>query len=839
MKVMRFWMIAATMAATFTACVDNSDNPVGKEVVVTPEAYTEPTTDQLGVRVMDDLPVAVLGQFDDNSTGAALVRRFTTTSGDIDYGTQFVLLKGSDFENGSPLSDEQMYLTAVTYMSGGYIAIERPTEKQLDNFYDAFIDAAYEVMADLLEEDFDMEEDEALAAARQSSLGERMNARKTNVNSYARRAGVDTESEVVAEMLIYGPIDYFYQEPFNSEKSFGIKTQDGEGPVSEPVKQTVTFDRNAYRSGLMADAAVAWLNDSEERLFETEDLDPVNSARRRAGASDAINSMMSASETFTFSGQMYWRDENNKYGWSDGRVQQTIRTWGVHSFSNNKDYYYVQQNISLNMGDQGQDGNWMIGKYRDGRYWTFASGYGKWDRYYGSFLSEYTTSMDLTGKGTILLEAATPETDNASTTTSVNIGTSSSHTETAGISFSGTFGLNGGKPTATVTAGANFSAGATSGNSFALNSSRAYKDLRPVKNRSFNKVTWTYKGNLPKFRMEYMEGSYWYFHETAADILVNTANLTNEICWSVANPEGRYTLNVTSYPETAALLYQYDGGSDQGSHYEYTNCWVNNQFSHELLQPNRYQQKWNMSVTVDETSGTTIPGLGAALEKRIAEQYPELFQKEFTVADKSPESLEMASAFINYAKGIFGEQYDILQNMAKDQGVKKFTINWRRQGSKTKEAFTVIADLTNNLVADGGTEGPTNKIGNLFDADFSTKWMAESEHKEKGKLWFVEFHAPKSVSPKSYTMVTATDAAQNYLFNPCVWYLYGKKKTADQWTLLATVDDSKNNGNGLPWANSSSVTKSFDVKPAGMQYFRLEADSWSYAIQLAEFYFNY
>ena len=88
-------------------------------------------------------------------------------------------------------------------------------------------------------------------------------------------------------------------------------------------------------------------------------------------------------------------------------------------------------------------------------------------------------------------------------------------------------------------------------------------------------------------------------------------------------------------------------------------------------------------------------------------------------------------------------------------------------------------------------------------------------------------------------MVTATDAAQNYLFNPCVWYLYGKKKTADQWTLLATVDDSKNNGNGLPWANSSSVTKSFDVKPAGMQYFRLEADSWSYAIQLAEFYFNY
>ena len=667
---------------------------------------------------------------------------------------------------------------------------------------------------------------------------DRMKARMANVNSYARRAGVYTKSEVVAEMLIYGSIDYFYQEPFNSEMSFGIKTQDGEGPVSEPVKQTVTIDRNAYRSGLLVDAAAAWLNDSEERLFETEDLDPVNSARRRAGASDAINSMMSASETFTFNGQMYWRDCNNKYQWADARVQQTIRTWGVHSFSNNKDYYYVQQNISLNMGSR--DGNWMYPYYwDDSNFWYDASGYGRWNRFYGSFLSEYTTSMDLTGKGAILLEAATPETDNASTTTSVNIGSSSSYTETSGISFSGTFGLNGGKPTATVTAGTTFSAGATSGKSFALNSSRAYKDLRPVKNRNFNKVTWTYKGNLPKFRTETRDGYDWYCHDIVADILVNTANLTNEICWSVANPEGHYTLNVTSYPETAALLYQYGGDVNQGSQYEYTNCWVNNQFSHELLQPNRYQQKWNMSVTVDETFGTTIPGLGAALEKRIAEQYPELFQKEFTVADKSPESLEIASAFINYAKGIFGEQYDILQNMAKDQGVKKFTINWRRQGSKTKEAFTVLADLTNNLVADGGTEGPTNKIGNLFDADYSTKWMAESALKEKGKLWFLEFHAPKSVSPKSYTMVTATDAAQNYLFNPCLWYLYGKKNKDDQWTLLATVDDRKNNGNGLPWANSSSVTKSFDVMPVDMQYFRLEADSWSYAIQLAEFYFNY
>lgn len=830
-------LFGAVMAAALTACSDDADSPQTVGNIITPEVHEEPVTDQLAVTVTATLPTAVFGQFDDNSTGAALLRRLSAPSADIDFNSRLVLLQGSVFDGTAAMSQEQLYAMVAAYLSGGYIAIERPTMSQLEHFNDAFVDAAVQLQEDLLTENFDLDEEEAEAAARTSAQAARMQARMANVRGYATRATRAAADDVVAELLIISPMDYFYQEPFMAENTISTQTQDGDNPLSEPVTVTVTAERNAYRSGLMADAAAQWLNDAEARQAETA---AASAAITRAAGADAINNMMSASETFTFSGQMYWRDGYNHYCWSDGRVQQTIRSWGVHNFASNKDYYYVQQNVSLNMGARGD--NYLLSAYDSENCWSDATGYGYWNCYYGSFLSEYATSMALTGKGDILLEAALPETENTSSTQSVNIGQSGSSSQTAGVTWGATIGINGANLQATVTGGGSFSAGVTSGTSFSVNSSKTLKEITPVKNRVGNKVTWTYKGNLPKFRVERRDQHYYYMHGTAPDILVNTANVTNEICWSVANPEGSYTLNVTSYPQTAALMYHHEKTADKTSsegHYEYTNCWVDNNFSHVFLQPNRYQQRWNMSVTVDETAGTDKTGLGSALEKRIAEQYPNIFQREFTVADKTAESLEMANAFIAYSKGVFGEQYDILQNMAADQGIRKFTINWRRQGSKAKESFTVLVDGYNSLEADGGMDTGDFKVANLFDSNYYTKWMVENTQATPSKDWYVEFHAPSVVSPKGYAMVTATDAAQNYVFNPCEWRLYGRKSKGDKWVLLATVNDRNNKGDGLPWTNSTVKAKQFDVAPNAMQYFRLEADSWSYAMQLAEFYFTF
>ncbi len=51
---------------------DNGSNEGGKTPDVT---WTEPTTDQMGVRVTVDVPAVSLSQFADPSTGAALIKR--------------------------------------------------------------------------------------------------------------------------------------------------------------------------------------------------------------------------------------------------------------------------------------------------------------------------------------------------------------------------------------------------------------------------------------------------------------------------------------------------------------------------------------------------------------------------------------------------------------------------------------------------------------------------------------------------------------------------------------------------------------------------------------------
>ena len=840
-------LTAAVVLAGFGGCAESvNDNPVGVDgsIVIQPEKLTEPTTDQLGVSVRDYMPAAVMGQFDDSSTGAALVRRLAESSSDIDFNTRLVLLKGSDFESASPLTDKQLYAVVVAYMGGGYIAIDCPTKHQLENFYDAFYKAAVEVEKDLLADNFDLDEDEAEAAARSTSLADRMEARLANVSHYATRSGADPVDEVLSEMLILGPIDYFYQEPFGTQTTISTQTQDGDGPLSAAVQQTVPLGRNAYRSGLMADAAARWLNDAEQRMAETYAEAPAEArAVTRASANDAINELMNASETFTFSGKIFYRYYDNTLGSGCDRVEMTVRSWGVHNFATGKDYYYVKQNVSLNMGKK-SNGDWMFGTYEGDSYWHEASGFGNyWNKWYGSFLSKYTTSMDLSGKGTIMLEAALPETENTQSTQTVNIGQSASVSETVGVTIGTTFGFQGGGPMMTVNMSGSYTYGTTQASSFSLSSSKTHKDLSPSVNREDKKVTWIYKGNLPKYRIENRDNLYWYMHDAAPEILVNTASLTNDVCWSVIHPEGRYTLNITSYPQTAALLYHFGKGDNDASskegHYEYTENNEDNNFSHELLQPNRSMQKWHTSLVVDEIAAPANYGQGANLENRIKAQYPNLYLNNFSIADKTNESLEAAYLFINHAKREFTQNYDILQNMARDYGIRKFTIIWTREGTTVRERFTVLGEDYNPLVADGGTDDGKNKVGSLFDSNYYTKWRAESSNKEKDKPYWIEFHAPQPVSPKSYTMVTASDAAEDDLFNPCEWKLFGKKNKTDEWTLLATVNDRKNDGDGLPWANSTPKKKLFDQQPHDMQYFRLEASPWIWAIQLAEFYFNY
>ncbi len=84
--------------------------------------------DEMSVKVTADMPTAVLSSFDENSMGAALVRRLNITTGEVTSDTKMILIKGEDIKN-RPLTE--WLEAAKIYLQGGYIAVEKPRNAHL------------------------------------------------------------------------------------------------------------------------------------------------------------------------------------------------------------------------------------------------------------------------------------------------------------------------------------------------------------------------------------------------------------------------------------------------------------------------------------------------------------------------------------------------------------------------------------------------------------------------------------------------------------------------------------------------------------------------------------
>ena len=89
---------------------------------------TDVNVDELNVKVTADMPTAVLSSFDENSMGAALVRRLNITTGEVTSDTKMILIKGEDIKN-RPLTE--WLEAAKIYLQGGYIAVEKPHNAHL------------------------------------------------------------------------------------------------------------------------------------------------------------------------------------------------------------------------------------------------------------------------------------------------------------------------------------------------------------------------------------------------------------------------------------------------------------------------------------------------------------------------------------------------------------------------------------------------------------------------------------------------------------------------------------------------------------------------------------
>lgn len=665
-----------------TSCVDDKDNPASNgENVVTPEEEVI-TEDQMAVTVTADLPTAVLGTFEEGSTGAALAKRLPVVSNEIGPDTRMVLLPGSVFDSNSLSAGEVNSLVSLS-IKGGYLAVERPTAQQLFNFAVLYAAKLAEMQQEQYQQQFNLSEQNAANAARSSEVVRRAQTRISNIERVSgTRAADDDLNAVRAEMIIFGPTDYFMQQPYEAEATVYGSESDSEGNTTEDKAETVKQERTAAVSGEMADAAAEWLND----VVKSQQQSEASRAASRASASSAVNEIMDASETFTFNGNIYFPHWDGSTQGRTHRLSIKVSSWGIHNMESNKDYYYLKENVLMSLGYK--KGYLKVYWPLAENTWCTASGYGDYDNWFGAFFSQYKTSMNLTGKGSITLEASSPATDNNNQTTSITIGSSSSTTTTSGVTWGSNGGITPAGPTLGISAGGSYSQGKTNGTSFSIGMSQSAKDLKVSRNTDGKKVTWTYDGNLPQYYVSFT--SYWsYQHQTPAAILVNDAEMTNEICWSVSNPSGQYTVAVTSAPKLAALLYSYKLGSKGNRPSKYVDRSDNQTYPHTLLQPFRKLQTWRMSIENVEYIGEQHYGSLTDLENAVEKAFPDLYKPAFEVADYDETALNVISSIIKNSKSIFEQRAEMLENLAQQFGVKKFEIVWSRDKYVSRDGFTL------------------------------------------------------------------------------------------------------------------------------------------------------
>lgn len=663
------------------ACEKSPAELIPSHETIEPEPITIPTDDQMDVRVSADMPTAVFSTFADNTTGAALVKRLAVSTSAVDENTRMILFKGKDIEK---MSDDQIEDIADMLFRRGYVAIETPTTNDMLTFVAALIVVQTQREEDYIDKNFIFGPDVNPETDVAASLSARYNARMNTMQSIATRAGIDNPDGVLAEMVILSNTEYFYQQPGGGEIGIGSTPVDDEGNAAETKTERITIERTPYYCGLMADAAAQWLNDADKRQEKTRAA--ARGLATRAG-NDSLNNLMDASETFSISGPLYDRFANHKIYSRRNGVINTFRSWGVHNMKTNRDYYYIQQDVLIRIGEV-PDACKIYFPMGESR-WYDADDFAPYDSWYGSFFSRYITSMNLTGNGSILLEEALPYTDNSTSYKTVNVGSEQSFTETLGVTWGGTIGLS-----PSVNFGGEYSLGNTSGSYVEMSTSQVDNDISVIKNTSGNKVTWTYVGNVPTYR-EWNEGGYRkYGHTIAPNALVNDINMNNQICWSVINPSGQYTIEVTSHPYTGALLFQYNINRVENLPHTMveTHTEEQNEFSHTLLDPFRATQTWRMYVTIDKMKdGGPAGGAAGQIESRLSTKFPDCYRDMLSLCDRTPTSVQVIAANVEYAKRVFKNNEDILQQFAQEQNVEKYTIHWRNDNPdvQLREGYTV------------------------------------------------------------------------------------------------------------------------------------------------------
>ena len=730
-------MLAATLLggalSLFTACVkeDNTSSPT------TDPSTDWEKTDQLQVKVTADVPTAVLSSFDAKSMGGALVRRLPKTTSSLDADTKMVLIKGEDILS-RPMTE--WFEMAKIYLRGGYIAVEKPHNAHLVSVMEQLSTHFEQATHAILTEDdgsgiiINYNPSNSQSANAVNAEAERFKVRIANIQAKSGHRAASDEQQPVAEMVIFSRMGYYQCAPYGTRTiTYTVTNKDGSNSTKT---KTITQEYDQCSSGYLADGAAYWLNNRDA-------AQQVRRASNRADGGDAINSLMSASEEHTYQNSLAAvlvtkdKDGNNILEVNnplkkDNAYQEIIRVWGVHNMETNKDYYYTEQKVVASVGGKREgDDLWDASKtlYR-GPYendkWI---GVGK-SRYsdpdntlgfdfsemeeemkwamgiygdyigcavYGAWFNKGDFSLNLTGKGSIQLEDAIPDTDNNNVSRSVAVGTTQSETNTIGGSFS--LGFVGSNPSGAL--GLNFSHGWTTGTTYTLTTTENAKELKCVKNTDGNKVSWTYEcGKTDMGNVDEDNDT----HAIAPDALTTDVNIDNQACWSVANPDGAYTLETYHMPTMCSLVvmcadndndYSEPGIVDDDDYIRLCSTSStdanNNAVSYTLLQPNRSKQTWYMDVDFPELGQDGYKGVKDELTDALKTQFPDLYQPTIVLADQTPASENTIQRLVDASKKMLNDPNALqtLKGYALDRGVSQFTIKWYCTDGNHPEPYTM------------------------------------------------------------------------------------------------------------------------------------------------------
>ena len=722
MKKILNWMLAAIFicgSSVFASCVANEDNSSadvpGGEVI---EPYLESTDDQLEVKVTADMPTAVLAQFDESTVAAALIKRLPQTTTAINDDTKLVLLDDSQIKS---LTEDDYFAMARVIFNGGYVALHRPKfENAL--FFGVSLDDQFEKIqnAILKENGVEGADDEPAASSRRND-GDMV--RKVNNVRALHRSGEEIDANtVIDELMVFSINANYLIPPYSEELPAASKTEDEQGQKTT-VETKEKFLLNPYHCGHLADGVATWLNTKEQEKADVQQPDAAN-ASRRAEADEVINSMMSCTDEFTISGSLRAFDDQGRRYNRKNASNTTIRSWSIHDFGSNRDFYYVEENHHIRMGGENSDKSKTLywGPY-DKEKWMYT--WEKWNLvgdmyvdapkkfsvegyedqgsiyafYYGSWLDESSHAMSLAGAGEINVEKSLPSTDNNQTTETIAIGTTDGTSHTSGWSFGGSLGGNAGMSGSNGTGGGsggfNFSYSKSTttihNTSFTMSTSSVSKDLAIKRNTDGAKVTWTYEaGHTPRVIWDKM------WHEMAAPILTNDIDITNKVCWSVKNPSGKYQLAWSRTNWIKAVFVQW--GKSSGQRFALNSACAK---TYNLTPPRRFRKEWYCDLRV---SGKNLKD--DATEKFLAYLRevvnPTMFSNKFNLAEATNDGVKVIKYNVGVATKILkknSQLRDMIEYRAKELGIEKYTIKWFTNDeavNKKHKPFTFPREIGKN-----------------------------------------------------------------------------------------------------------------------------------------------